>query len=41
LLTYATELFTKYGGESSFSISTIQNRRKLMPRDVLDATGTR
>lgn len=41
LITYATQLFTAYTAQQSYSISTIQNRRKLLPRDLLDACGTR
>lgn len=41
LLTFATEQFLSYASLSSFSISTIQNRRKLLPRDLMDATGNR
>jgi hypothetical protein len=40
LLTYATELFTKYSGEKAFTMSHIQKRTSIMPRDILDATNT-
>lgn len=41
LLSYATQLFTAHAANCSFAISSIQNRRKISGRDLLDACGVR
>ena len=41
LLTKATEEFVKWLGKESESVASVQNRRKLVPNDIVDVCSTR
>jgi hypothetical protein len=41
LITCTTELFVNYLAKEAYSVASIQNRRKLIARDVLDVTSSR